>query len=294
MKILSAALLAFLATPAFADDVKLIPFNDTQTYFPSALGKQVDVRFSDSFAKTRFDKADFDALILSELPDGKACFFGRDKGLDPDDPKLKDVGRSDQGDICVPVSEVSVRYVPKPVEGAPPAPFYATDKGACAWNWKTGKGIGLWAEDCKFDSGSWTVTYDEANDLFTLSVDGGDPYPVLRQFHKGATEGPEVLLPSLRKAGLIPDDNECQFAPSTDQKGPTGWSFWEIDPTGKRKQAFDASPDDEIPDPPCGDVGLAVDYIGFFMIQAAHPDRVLYVNLGQDGTMIDPFTVTLF
>src|SRR5438034_7872758 len=108
MKILPAIFLALFVTLAFADDVKLIPFTDAQTYFPSALGKQVDVRFSDGFAKTHLDKTDFDALILSELPDGKACFFGRDKGLDPDAAKLKDVGRSDQGDICVSVTEVSV------------------------------------------------------------------------------------------------------------------------------------------------------------------------------------------
>jgi hypothetical protein len=29
------------------------------------------------------------------------------------------------------------------------------------------------------------------------------------------------------------------------------------------------------------------------MTEAAHPDRVVYVNLGQDGTMFDPKTITL-
>ena len=38
--------------------------------------------------------------------------------------------------------------------GAPPAPFYATDRKACSWQWRKGKGIGLWTEQCKFDTGA--------------------------------------------------------------------------------------------------------------------------------------------
>lgn len=294
MKHALAAALLLAATPALAGEAKLIGFDDAAAFFPSALGKQIDVRFSDAFTAAHFGKADFDGLILSELPDGKACFFGRDQGLDPDEAKLKDIARADQGDVCVPASEVSVRFTPQEVAGAPPSPFYTTDKEHCGWSWKTGAGIGVWTEDCKFDTGTWAVSYDAKNDLFSLSVDGGDPFPVLRQFRKKPQEGPEALLPAFRKAGLIPGDTECQFAPSTEQKGPAGWSFWEIAPVGKRKEAFDAQPQDEIPEPPCGDVGYAVDYIGFFMISDAHPDRVLYVNLGQDGTMIDPFSIALF
>ena len=45
-----------------------------------------------------------------------------------------------------------------------------------------GKGIGLWTEQCKFDTGLWDVVYDAARDLFALRVDGGEPYAVLRQF----------------------------------------------------------------------------------------------------------------
>ena len=77
-------------------------------------------------------------------------------------------------------------------------------------------------------------------------------------------------------------------------KSPPGWTFWEIVPTGMRKEAFAAEPSGVVPGPPCGDIGYAIDYIGFFMIPDSHPGRVLYVNLGQDRTMIDPFSVTLF
>ena len=65
-------------------------------------------------------------------------------------------------------------------------------------------------------------------------------------------------------------------------------------PTGKIKEAFDAQVQLEVPPPPCGEVGYAADFIGFFMVHKDHPDRVVFVNLGQDGTMIDPFSLTLF
>ena len=40
-------------------------------------------------------------------------------------------------------------------------------------------------------------------------------------------------------------------------------------------------------------LGYRVDLIGFFMVHDTKPDRVLYVNLGQDGTMIDLASITL-
>ena len=269
-------------------------FADANTFFPAALGKQVDIRFSPAFAAAHFDKTDFDAVVLSELPEGKACFFGKDQGLDPDADKLKDISRSDQGDVCVPASEVSVRFTPQAADGAPPVPFYATDKKACSWSWLKGKDIGLWAERCTLGSGTWTVAYDEKNDWFTLNTNDSEPYPVLRQFRKNAGDPPDALLPSLRKAGLIPDDDECKFQPSDSGNPPKGWTLWEIAPVGKKKEAFDALPDDEVPDPPCGELGYAVDYIGFFMIPDAHKDRMIHVDLGQDGTMFDPFSVTVY
>ncbi|MFT3987378.1 hypothetical protein [Aestuariivirga sp.] len=294
MKTALSVMLLFAATPAFADDVKLIPFDDAGVYFPAALGKQLNIRLSADFAKANSLAGDIDGVILSELQAQKACFFGKDKGLDPDDPKLKAIARPDMGDVCIPLADVSVRYVPVAQPDAPPSPFYATDQKACSWVWKKGTGIALWAEDCAFDTGKWAITYDAGTDTFTLNTDGGDPYTVVRQFRKKPDEKLDALLPSLRKSGLIPDDNECQFAADTDIKAPPGWTLWQVVPTGERKKAFDAEPQDEVPDPPCGEVGYAVDSVGFFMVPDAHPDRVIHVDLGQDGTMFDPFTITLF
>lgn len=285
-----------LATAASAEAAaeSLVRFDDPAVFFPAALGKQVNIRFSDGFAKDRLDRTDFDAVVVSELPEGKVCLFGGEQELDPADSRLADVARTEQGDICVPRSEVSARVAGQPEAGQPAMPVYNTDKARCVWSWKTGKGIGLWSEDCMFESGRWGVIYDAAQDLFGLQVDGGEPYPVLRHFHIAPERGPAGLLPELKAKGLVLDDDDCQFSPANEHVGPEGWNFWQVMPTGKRKEAFEALPKDEVPEPPCGELGYAVDYIGFFMVHRDHPDRLLFVNLGQDGTMIDPFTVMLF
>lgn len=282
-----------LAMPCGAEEA-LLPLSDAATYFSPALGKQVNVRFSAGFTATHLDKSDFNQLIISELPEGEACFFGQEHGIDSDDPKLKDVARLDQSDICVRRADVAIRYEPQAVAGAPRVPFYSTDMTKCAWIWLKGKDLGVWTESCSFESGTWRIAYDETNDTFTLNVAGSEPYPVLRQFRKKAEEGPEALLPSLREKALIPNDADCIFAPADSDERPPGWELLEIVPIGKRKELLDAQPQDEIPEPPCGTVGYAVDYVGFFMIPEAHKDRMFHVDLGQDGTMFDPFTITPF
>ncbi|WP_373506136.1 hypothetical protein [Aestuariivirga sp.] len=288
--LVASLLLAASSCAAMAEEL-IVPATDPSLVFTFAIGKQINVRFADSFAKGRLQQADVDDLVIYELPDGKICLYGQHKGIDPAAPELAGFARPESGDFCVPLSDVSVKVVPQSAEGAPNAPFYATDKKSCAWVWNRGKGIGLWTETCTFDTGRWDVHYDEVNDLFALRVDAGEPYPVLRQYSNAG--GIEALIPDLKAKGLVLDDAECLLQPATDQLAPPGWSAWNVMPSGKRKEAFDAQLQEEVPDPPCGELGLAVDHIGYFMVSNDNAERVVHVNLGQDGTMIDLGSITL-
>ena len=281
-----------MAMPAAAAE-KLVRFDDPGTNFAPALGKEVTAVFSDALVQKYFGKAEYPGLILWELSDTHACFRGEHAGLDAADAKLKDLARREQNDICVPRGSVSVKYAPQEIAGASPQPVYHTGAN-CTWAWKTGRGIGVWAEECKFHTGLWALAYDAAQDNFALSVDGKNPFPVLRQFHKKPDEAPDALLKDFKAKGLISSDSECKFEKSKDHKSTGTWEFLEIVPTGRLKENFDALPKDEIPDPPCGEIGFAVGFVGYFMINSKHPDRVLYVNLGQDGTMFDPTSISLF
>lgn len=286
-------LLAMIATMPAAAAEKLVRFDDPGTHFAPALGKQVTAVFSDALVQKYFGKAEYPGLILMDLTDTHACFWGKHAGLDGADAKLKDLARGEQNDICVPRGGVSVKYAPQEIAGASPQPVYQTAAN-CTWTWKTGRGIGVWSEACKFGTGLWALAYDAAQDNFALSVDGKNPYPVLRQFHKKPDELLDVLLKDFKAKGLISSDTECRFEKSKIQKSTGPWEFYTIVPTGRLKEKFDALPKDEIPDPPCGEIGYAVDFVGYFMISSKHPDRVLYVNLGQDGTMFDPTSISLF
>ncbi|WP_395686325.1 hypothetical protein [Aestuariivirga sp.] len=187
------------------------------------------------------------------------------------------------------VLALSVLVAPAAAE-APPQPLNATDTTRCTWLWRSGGGLGLWTEQCRFETGLWEVLYDAAADRFVLRVDGGEHFTVLQQFRNPG--GAPAILPELKARGLVTDDAECVMAPVSDQPAPPGWSAFQVLPTGARKAAFDAQVQQEIPDPPCGLLGHSVSSIGFFMVRADRPDRVLYVNLGQDGSQIAIDSVT--
>ena len=40
-----------------------------------------------------------------------------------------------------------------------------------------------------------------------------------------------AIGPDIKGKGLVLDDKECVFAPSTDQIPPPGWTAWEVVPT---------------------------------------------------------------
>lgn len=296
MKPLAPAVLGLglaLSAAAAPADVTLVPAATAVAALRAAYGKQVDVEFSESFAKGRLASRDIDGVVVYGVSRDALCLFGQGKGLEAEAPGLAPFASPDGGgDVCVPLADVSVRVAPhEPVEGASPVPFYSTDRTACSWVWRQGRDLGLWTETCKFDTGLWDVVYDPAKDLFALRVDAGEPYTVLQQFR--AAGGPPALLATLKAKGLVRDDADCVMAKVSDQPSPAGWSAWQVVPTGKRKADFDAVVQTEIPPPPCGKLGYAVDSVGFFMVKDDQPDRVLYANLGQDGTMIDLASIRL-
>lgn len=174
----------------------------------------------------------------------------------------------------------------------PPKPATSTDADKCEWIWKEGGGLGVWTETCRMN-GVWEAVYDDKAGAFVITIDGEPNGVVLQRFVKPADADIAAILPELRKRGLIPDDDECVFAKADRETSSPDIAFYEIMPVGSRKAAFDATPADEVPEPPCGDFGFAPDGISYFMTDSRHPDAVVYFNLGQDGMMFDPGTVTI-
>ncbi len=175
----------------------------------------------------------------------------------------------------------------------PPQPTHSTDPDECKWEWKEGGGIGVWTERCQFDTGVWEPKFNSGLPGFILTVDGESQGTILQVFAKPADRDIPAILPELRKRGYIPDDDECVFATDPDHPAAGPLAFFTIMPTGSRKEAYEATPEDEVPDNPCGEYGWGPEGIRYFMTDTRHPDRAVYLNIGQDGTMFDPATVTL-
>lgn len=175
----------------------------------------------------------------------------------------------------------------------PPKPATSTDPEKCAWEWKSAAGIGVWTERCVLDTGVWEVVPAPELPGFALAIDGKPEVTVVQVFEKPADAGIDAILPALREKGYIPDDGDCVFEPAAIRPAPRTIAFFEIMPTGARKAAFDATPTDEVPEPPCGDYGWSTHGVRYFMTDIRFPGRVVYIDTGEDGLMFEPATVTL-
>jgi hypothetical protein len=193
----------------------------------------------------------------------------------------------------MPVLAALLAGVPAAALAQPPMPTESSVPGQCAWHWMTGAGVGIWAERCDLVTGVWTPRFDETLPGFVLTLDGADETVILQVFDKPADAPIDAILPALRAGGYIPDDDDCVFEAAAIRPAPRTIAFHEIKPTGARLAALEATPADEVPEPPCGDYGWGTHGTRYFMTDIRFPERVIYVNIGQDGTMFDDASITL-
>lgn len=153
-------------------------------------------------------------------------------------------------------------------------------------------GLRLQAQDCRWRTGHWRVLAEPALPGLALWRDGDRQATVLQVFAKAADAPVTAILPALRAGGHIPDDPDCQPVPvSPAQAAPPTQTRYEIRPFGARLRAFQATPADQIPDPPCGAYGWSTHGVRYLLLDQRRPDRVLYLDEGQDGTLIQPATL---
>jgi len=89
----------------------------------------------------------------------------------------------------------------------------------------------------------------------------------------------------------VPDVADCQFKPVNIRPAPQTIAFYDIRPEGERLKDYEWAPKDQVPDPPCGEYGWSTHGIRYFISDLRQPELILYVNEGQDGTMIEPGSI---
>jgi hypothetical protein len=277
------------ASPSLANE--LVRFDDASRDFSTAIGRQVDGVFATDFAAAHLKGNAAQLLYITALAADTVCFYGRGDAFELAGSAMEPFLRQDEGDWCVPRAALSFRYTASTETSLPPKPYGATDVAACQWNWKTGGGLGLWTETCGLETGTWAVDYNDDASGFVLTVNGENAFTVVQAFPMDIS-GIEAVIPVLDKRGLLPSGGECVFAPVEGMPPQGTRHFFEIVPVGARKKAYDALPSDEVPEPPCGDYGMSASGVSYFFTDDAIPGLAIYVNLGQDGTMIEESSIS--
>lgn len=150
--------------------------------------------------------------------------------------------------------------------------------------------IDAWS--CALPTGRWHVRAEPALPGFALWIDDTRRETVVHALPRAAGAPLSSVVPGLARAGLVPAD-DCVFVRTREQAAPRGARVYELRPAGARLAALRRTPRDEVPEPPCGEYGWSTHGVRGFVVDRAQARWVVYVNLGQDGTLIDPATLVI-
>lgn len=143
---------------------------------------------------------------------------------------------------------------------------------------------------CHFSTGHWHLRVEPDLPGLALWRDNTRIDTVLQLFVRSPGSPAAAILPALRERGHIPPD-DCVLVPAAMGPAPRTVSFLQVRPTGERLRRLEATPRDEIPDPPCGAYGASTHGVRYFIDDLRAPRWVVYINEGQDGTLIDPRSI---
>lgn len=177
--------------------------------------------------------------------------------------------------------------------GSTPVPALAAVDTACRAEILRAHGLQVEAQDCRYSTGRWRVRADDVLPGFALWRDDQRVDTVIHILRKPADAPLASVLPALAERALVPPD-DCVFVDAAARYPvPDRRRHHEIRPQGRRLAQLLATPADQVPDPPCGEYGASTHGVRYFVTDVRHPTRVLYVNLGQDGTQIAPSSIRI-
>jgi hypothetical protein len=116
-----------------------------------------------------------------------------------------------------------------------------------------------------------------------------------RTFGKEPDQAPEALISTLLAAGAAPAEAHCALAPK-EGAPPEGRQRFVLTPIADTKEAWLAAhaADPPVVTPlPCGAYGVALVGDRYFELDPAHPDRLVFVELGSELQICEPDTLEL-
>ncbi|MET3898448.1 hypothetical protein ABIB57_002397 [Devosia sp. UYZn731] len=165
----------------------------------------------------------------------------------------------------------------------------------CAWEKLSDAKVGLsaWVERCDFGDRKIDLHFD-GNTVVEKYSDGGDAEPVIQIFDLKDGETEEAGLNRIYAEHTDPATaSRCVAADADYGTVPAGVRRYSFVPNAEYAAELEksASPD-ELPEPPCGDLGEWPDGIQYF---EAHDNahKILFVIAGQDAPLFDEQTLEL-
>jgi hypothetical protein len=167
----------------------------------------------------------------------------------------------------------------------------------CAWRKLSDPALGLeaWVQRCDFGFRKIDIQVAKAALLIRWSDGGGTTEPVVEVLDLLPGETTEA---GIRRIFAQHTDKQvaarCVLRRYIEGTTPAGAQRFTFVPDAAYQKELEAKAEDGVPDPPCGDWGVAPDGIQYFEAQPASGARkVLFVRVGQDEPLFDEATLRL-
>lgn len=172
----------------------------------------------------------------------------------------------------------------------PPVPDWQTDPATCAWQWREGVGIGLWAETCIFNGTIWQVDWDVDHAGFVTQRGETVMGIAVQGFHLPTGSGINAIGETLIALGHLAPEAPCVWEAIALRPAPRDVAFHVLTPAGPA--AIRPTAAEEVPEPVCGAYGTSSHGVRYFLTDLRWPDRVIFVDEGQERPLFDPRSIT--
>ncbi len=169
-----------------------------------------------------------------------------------------------------------------------PPPDAGLVAAGCRWERVTGGGLEVRAQACDLTTGQWRVVWEPQRQGFELRVDERVHELVIQPWSLPPDGGPDSIVATLKAAGHLPAASDCQLVPAKRRPLPRLATTFILAPA---EPVPAVTPSGEIPEPPCGPYGASTHGVRYFVFDLRRPDRLIFVNEGQDQPMFDPSSI---
>lgn len=174
-------------------------------------------------------------------------------------------------------------------QNRPPMPNWLTDVDRCAWHWREGGGLGLWAQTCHLPSGQWQVSWDQLSNAFVTRREAEIVGIAVQSWGYEAAAGLSALSKQLVDEGQLMADAPCSWQPIALRPAPRTRAFYALTPTAP--DALQANNQGEVPEPLCGPYGVSTHGVRYFITDLRWPDRAVFVEEGHERPLFAPESI---